>query len=90
MKRFPTLLLPTLLTAVLLSLEVTHVRAQTTLSLTGGVNRTSLNVDADGAFSPDFESLTRTSVGLAATIPVSDRFGLQLGGRYAQREDVWT
>jgi len=85
MKRFPTLLLPTLLIAVLLSLEVTHVRAQTTLSLTGGVNRTSLNVDADGAFSPDFESLTRTSVGLAATIPVSDRFGLQLGGRYAQK-----
>ncbi len=85
MKRFPTLLLHTLLTAVLLSLEVTHVRAQTTLSLTGGVNRTSLNVGADGAFSPDFESLTRMSVGLAATIPVSDRFGLQLGGRYAQK-----
>lgn len=85
MKRFPTLLLPTLLTAVLLSLGVAPVRAQTTLSLTGGVNRTSLNVDADGAFSPDLESLTRMSVGLAATIPVSDRFGLQLGGRYAQK-----
>lgn len=85
MKRFPTLLLPTLLTAVFLTLGATPVRAQTMLSLTGGVNRTSLNVDTDGAFSPDFESLTRMSVGLAATIPVSDRFGLQLGGRYAQK-----
>lgn len=84
MKRFPTLLLPALLTAVFLTLEATPVRAQTTLSLTGGVNRTSLATDADGASSV-FESLTRMSIGLAATLPVSDRFGLQLGGRYVQK-----
>lgn len=85
MKRFPTLLLPTLLTAVFLTLGATPVRAQATLSLTGGVSRTSLSTDSDGALAPEFESLTRMSVGLAATIPVSDRFGVQLGGRYAQK-----
>ena len=84
MKRFPTLLLPTLLTAVFLTLAV-PVRAQTTLSLTGGVNLTSLAADTEGTLAPGFESLTRMSIGLAATIPVSDRFGLQLGGRYAQK-----
>ncbi len=83
MKRFPTLLLPTLLTAVLVT-PGAPVRAQTTLSLTGGVNRTSLDTDADGASSV-FESLTRMSIGLAATLPVSNRFGLQLGGRYVQK-----
>lgn len=85
MKRFSTLLGSTLLTAVFLTLGATSVRAQATLSLTGGVNRTSLSTDSDGALAPDFESLTRMSVGLAATIPVSDRFGVQLGGRYAQK-----
>lgn len=86
MKWFSTLLLPTLLTAVLLTLGATPVRAQATLSLTGGVNRTSLRTDADGSSrGPVFESLTRMSIGVAATLPVSDRFGLQLGGRYAQK-----
>ena len=84
MKRFSRLLLSTLLTAGFLTLDATPVRAQATLSLTGGVNRTSLSTDADGASSV-FESLTRMSIGLAATLPVSERFGLQLGGRYAQK-----
>lgn len=85
MKRFPTRLLPTLLAAAFLTLGATSVRAQATLSLTGGVNLTSLDADTNGALAPDFESLTRMSIGLAATIPVSDRFELQLGGRYAQK-----
>ena len=86
MKRSSTLLGSTLLTAVLLAPGPTPVCAQATLSLTGGVNRTSLGTDADGASrAPIFESLTRMSIGLAATLPVSDRFGLQLGGRYAQK-----
>ncbi len=84
MKRFPTLLLPTLLTVVCLT-PGAPVHAQTTLSLTGGVNITSLDTDNDGTRSPGFESLARMSIGLAATLPVSDRFGLQLGGRYAQK-----
>ncbi len=85
MKRCPTLLGSMLLTAVVLTLGATPVRGQTTLSLTGGVNITSLDTDSDGTRSPGFESLTRMSIGLAATLPVSDRFGLQLGGSYAQK-----
>jgi opacity protein-like surface antigen len=84
MNRLPTPLLPTLLTAVCLALGA-PVRAQTTLSLTGGVNITSMDADSDGTRSPGFESLARMSIGLAATLPVTDRFGLQLGGRYAQK-----
>lgn len=84
MKRGATLLLPTLLTAVLL-MPGAPVRAQGTLSLMGGVNLTSLDTDDDGALAPDFESLTGMSVGLAATIPVTERFGVQLGGRYVQK-----
>ena len=85
MKRYSTLLLPTLLTAVFLTLEATPVRAQTTLSLMGGVNFASMNTDFDDALAPDLEFVTRMSVGLAATIPVTDRFGVQLGGRYVQK-----
>lgn len=84
MKRYSTLLVPTLLTAVFLT-PGAPARAQTTLSLTGGVSLTSLNTDFDGALAPDIESLTGMSVGLAATIPVTDRFGVQLGGRYVQK-----
>ena len=84
MKRFPTLPLATLLTAVCLT-RGAPVHAQTTLSLTGGLNITSLDTDNDGTRAPGFESLTRMSIGVAATLPVSDRFGLQLGGRYAQK-----
>ena len=95
MKRIPALflrapLLPALLVlpalpTVALSLPGTPLHAQTTLSFMAGLNRTSLDVDTDEAFSPDFKSLTRMSVGLAVTVPVSDRFGIQLGGRYAQK-----
>ena len=84
MKRCSTFLLPTLVTAVFLTLEATPVRAQATLSLTGGVNLATLH-DSDETLSPGLESLTRMSIGLAATLPVSDRFGVQIGGRYAQK-----
>lgn len=84
MNRLSTLVLPAVLTAVFL-MPGASVRAQTTLSLTGGVNITSLDTDNDGTRAPGFESLTRMSIGVAATLPVSDRFGLQLGGRYAQK-----
>ena len=85
MKRYSTLLLvPILLTAVLL-MPRASLHAQTTLSLTGGVSLASMNTDFDDALAPDLESLTRMSVGLAATIPVTDRFGVQLGGRYVQK-----
>ncbi len=92
MRRFPTLRLPTFLTAVFLMLEVTPVHAQTTLTLTGGVNRTSLGTDADGASrAPGFESLPRMSIGLAATLPVSDCLGgSSLEDGTLRRVDAWT
>ena len=85
MRQLPTILLPTLLTALSFMPGATSVRAQTTLSLTGGVNLTSMDHDADGALALDFESLTGMSVGLAAAIPVTDQFGVRLGGRYVQK-----
>lgn len=79
--------------SLLLSLPVTLLlalgtpaSAQTTLSLMGGVNRTSLDADRGPAPSAEIlQSVNRTSVGLAATFPVSDRFGIQLGGAYSQK-----
>lgn len=63
--------------------QVAHAQAE--LSLTGGVSLSAENGDAP--VGGEFDSVvTRMFVGLAATIPVSDRrFGLQFGGRYAQK-----
>ena len=63
----------------------TSAHAQTTISFTGGMNLASLNLDTDDAFVPNLQSVTRLSFGIAATIPASDRFGLQLGGSYSQK-----
>lgn len=62
------------------------VSAQATLSLTGGVNLSTLTADAP--FARDVwhsESLARMSVGLAATIPASKHLGVQVGIAYAQK-----
>lgn len=63
----------------------TPVSAQTTVSLMGGLNRTSLDLDAPGAGTGFFEPLNRRSVGLNASLPVSDRFAVRLGGSYSQK-----
>lgn len=62
------------------------VSAQATLSLTGGVNLSTLAADAPSArdlWHP--ESLARMSIGLAATVPASKYVGVQLGVAYAQK-----
>ena len=62
----------------------TPASAQTTLSLMGGMNRTSLDFDLPAE--ADFlQPVNRMSVGLTSTFPVSDRFGIQLGGTYSQK-----
>ena len=62
------------------------VSAQTTLSLTGGVNLSTLAADAPSAREVwHSESLARMSIGLAATIPASKHVGVQLGVAYAQK-----
>ena len=60
--------------------------AQATLSLTGGVNLSTLAADAPSARDLwHSESLARMSVGLAATIPASKHLGVQVGVAYAQK-----
>lgn len=62
------------------------VSAQATLSLTGGVNLSTLAADAPSAREVwHSESLARMSIGLAATIPVSTHLGIQAGVAYAQK-----
>lgn len=61
------------------------VLAQTTLSLTGGLNRTAMTADPPDRNVWRSESLTRMSVGLAATFPASEHLGVQLGVAYAQK-----
>ena len=62
------------------------VSAQTTVSVMGGLNRASLDDDIDDAvLTSVWRSVKRISVGVAATIPVSGRFGIQLGGTYSQK-----
>ena len=63
----------------------TPVSAQTTVSLMGGLNSATLDWDADVVPAWFFLSVKRMSVGLAATFPVSGRFGIQLGGTYSQK-----
>jgi opacity protein-like surface antigen len=80
MKWFPTACL-----AVLLLLPSTPASAQTTVSAMGGLNMASLDLDVDDALAPILQSVNRMSVGLTSTFPVSDRFGIQLGGTYSQK-----
>ena len=63
----------------------TPVSAQTTISLMAGLNRTSLGVDTDAVPTPYYKSVKGMSVGVTATLPVSGRFGIQLGGSYSQK-----
>ena len=81
MKRFATPLLAT----ILLLLTVTPALGQVSLAVTGGVNIASMDISTGSDFAPDLKSVTRLSIGLAANIPASDGWGLQLGGSYSQK-----
>ena len=75
---------PLLLTRLLL-VPATPAAGQTLLSLTGGINVASLEVDSSDPLVPNLQSVSRMSIGLAATIPISERVGIQLGGAYSQK-----
>ena len=81
MKRLATPLLVT----ILLLLTWTPAFGQISLAVTGGVNIASLDISTDDAFVPEIQSVTRLSIGLAANIPVSESWGVQLGGSYSQK-----
>ena len=83
-------LLLLLITAPFLLLTPAPTVAQIKLGVTGGLNLASVNVSSESAFVPDFESVTRLSLGLSATIPLSETWGLQLAGGYSQRGTMYT
>lgn len=74
-----------ILAVALLPLVQTPTAAQTTLALTGGLMFASADVTDETAVVPDVVSVTRMSVGLAADFSLSETFGIQVGGRLAQK-----
>ena len=94
MKRLAT----PLLTAALIVSPGAAAFGQTTLTVTAGVSETSIGIDMS-RFSvshfdfyrptPNFEPATGITIGLAVTVPFSERLGLQLGGRYVQKGSHW-
>lgn len=59
---------------------------QTTLLVSGGLNRASMAVSGDDADEVgDISPVTRMWVGLAASVPVSEAWDLELGAGYSQK-----
>ena len=58
---------------------------QTTISLAGGLNMASMEIGSDTELAPDFKSIARLGVGIAANVPISGQVGLQLGGSYSPK-----
>ena len=78
---------PLLLTGLLL-VPATPAAGQTSLSLTGGINVASLEVDSSDSLVPNLQSVSRISIGLAATIPTSElRLSLILRAQLNARQD---
>lgn len=77
--------LSSILLIALFLLLTTPVSAQTRLSVMGGVNTASVTLDTEAHPNPTIQPVTRWSGGLAATLPVSERFGIQLGGMYSEK-----
>ena len=59
--------------------------AQISLSMMGGANLASTDLASDDVAPPTPETVTRISLGVAATFPLAKHFGIQLGGGYSQR-----
>ncbi|MXW17902.1 MAG: PorT family protein [Gemmatimonadetes bacterium] len=57
--------------------------AQTTVTISGGLNMASVALSEDEGVSP--ESVTRLAIGMSAGIPMSERLGLHLGAAYSQK-----
>lgn len=58
--------------------------AQTSLTVAGGLNLASVTMETEG-LSINPESVTRLAIGASLEVPMSDRFGLHLGGAYSQK-----
>ena len=79
-KLFP---LPVAIAVVLLI--AAPAAGQVRIGVAGGLNLASLMVSSETDDVPDFESVTRMSIGASATMPISDRWAFQLAGGYSQR-----
>lgn len=77
--------LSSILLVALSLLLTTPASAQTRLSVMGGLNTASVNLDTEAHPNPTIQPVTRVSGGLAATFPVTEGFGIQLGGMYSQK-----
>ena len=64
---------------------VSPVLGQATISLTGGLNLTTLAADPPERTVWRSESLARMSVGLATTLAASEHLGIQFGVTYSQK-----
>ena len=83
MKCFQTTILALTATA-LTSTGPAAAAAQTSLTVAGGLNLASVTMEAEGlSISP--ESVTRLAIGASLEMPLSERFGLHLGGAYSQK-----
>ncbi len=69
----------------LLLLAAAPAAAQTTLSLTAGGNIASVDLYHELAGNQELDALSGVSFGLAADFSLSDRFGIQLSGRYSPK-----
>ncbi|MCY3809204.1 MAG: outer membrane beta-barrel protein [Gemmatimonadetes bacterium] len=93
MKRFAA----PLLAAALLLPPGASAFGQTTLTVTTGVNRTSIGVNLaryvyphfDNHRHPDFRSATGATVGLAVTRPLSGNLSLEVGSLYSKKGTRW-
>lgn len=86
-----------LLAAALIPFPGAAALGQTTLTVTAGVNRTSIGVDLarfvyphfDSYRQPHFWSATANTIGMAVTRPLSGNLRLEVGGRYAKKGARW-
>lgn len=70
--------------AVLLLFPAMPTMAQTNLTVAGGVNRATVNVEGVGLI-PGQEWVNRLAIGASIGIPLLERLGLHLGAGYSQK-----
>jgi len=76
---------PLLLATAPLVLPATTALGQTTIALTGGTNLASLVIERRGDDDSSARRMVGLGIGLDATIPISQRLGLQLGASFTEK-----
>lgn len=73
--------------AFLVPLAPSSASAQTTLSLTGGINFTSLATET--GLAANYDAATRLFAGVAATVPVRGSFQVRVGAAFSQKGNFY-